>query len=138
MIKKPKAVIDTNIFISALLGSSNAGRIIDKFTGGKFDLIISKDILDELIEVISRKKFSNIFRPEDVKKLISLLEADAKITTTGRKISSACKDPKDHIVLACAVEGNADYIITGDSDLLEISPFNRIKIITLSQFLKLV
>jgi uncharacterized protein len=138
MRKKPKAVIDTNIFISALLGSSNAGKILDKFTDAKFDLLISKDILNELIDVISRKKFSNIFHPEDIKKLIDLLETDAEIIITGRKISSACKDPKDYIVLACAAEEKADYIITGDSDLLEISSFNRIKIITLSQFLKLI
>ena len=138
MRKKPKAVIDTNIFISALLGSSNAGKILDKFTGGKFDLIISKEILDELIEVISRKKFSNIFRPEDIKKLIDLLETDAEIIIPEGKVSSACKDPKDYIVLACAADGKADYIITGDSDMLEISPFRRIKIITPSQFLKLI
>ncbi len=136
MGKKPKAVIDTNIFISALLGSSNAGKILDKFTDAKFDLLISKDILNELIDVISRKKFSNIFHPEDIKRLIGLLETDARIVIPEDNIFPACRDPEDYIILACAAKGKADYIITGDSDLLEISPFRRIKIITPSQFLK--
>jgi uncharacterized protein len=138
MRKKPKAVVDTNIFISALLGSSNAGKILDKFISGKFDILISKDILDELLEVIGRKKFSNIFRPGEIKRLTDLLETDAEIIIPGHRISSACKDPKDYIILACAAEGKADYIITGDNGLLEISPFRKTKIITPSQFLKLI
>ncbi len=135
MKERPKAVIDTNIFVSSLLGSVNAQCILNNFILGNFDIVISKDVIEEIIEVISRKKFSDIIHREDIMELIDLLETDTKRVIPTIRIFS-CRDPKDNLILECAVSGKVDFIVTGDNDLLKMSPFKNIHIVTPAQFLK--
>ncbi len=133
----PKAVIDTNVFISALIGSKNAKYILDNFLDGRFDIIISEKLFEELIATIGKEKFSKIIDEKGCRELIELLKTDADWAIPEEKIA-ICRDPKDNIVLECAVAGKVGFIVTGDRDLLALSPFRKISIITPSKFLGLL
>ena len=102
-----KAVIDTNIFISGLIGSGNPCLIL------------------------------NSLGNNDIKELASLIQSSARITSSPVKIQF-CRDPKDNIVLECAIAGEADFIVTGDNDLLCLNSYRSIRIITPAHFLKIL
>ena len=134
MKRKPKLVLDTNIFISALLGSQTTSQILDLWVNGEIDLAFSDEIISEIREVLDRPKFRNRIDPVSAAKLISLLSIIGIGVNPTRRLQ-ACRDPKDDFLLECAVEGNADYIITGDQDLLCLNHFEGIQILEPSEFL---
>lgn len=135
MKKRLKVVVDTNIFISALLGSEKSKFIIEKFINGEIDIIITEEIFLEIVETLKDKKFSEVINKEDLKNLIELLKIDATWVIPKEKID-ACRDAKDNIILECAISGNADFIITGDNDLLSLKKFKKISIINPLKFYK--
>jgi putative PIN family toxin of toxin-antitoxin system len=134
-MKKIKIVIDTNIFVSAFLGSKNARLVVKEAINGDFSLVMSKEQLREIKEVLYRPKFSKYITPAEVDELISLLSMKAIVPVIYEKIND-CRDLKDNMILEEAVYGNAQYIITGDNDLLVLNPYKWIKIINLKDFIK--
>ena len=132
-----KAVIDTNVFISGLIGSGNPQLILNSLGDKKFNLIISQALIDELLDVLTRPRFQKYFTYNDIKELASLIQSSAQITSPSVKIQ-ICRDPKDNIVLECAVAGEADFIVTGDDDLLCLTSYQAIHIITPALFVEIL
>ena len=132
-----KVVIDTNIFVSSLIGSGNSSLILDLLREKEFNLIISHALLDELSAVLLRPKFQRYFTYDEIKELTCLIQSYAYIPPSSENIH-ICRDPKDDIVLECAIDGKADLIVTGDDDLLCLNPFRDIHILTPAQFVQLL
>jgi uncharacterized protein len=91
--------------------------------------LVSDDTLSELADRLSRPKFDRYVSREDRQRFFELYARVAEwvtITTTIRR----CRDPRDDKFLELAIDGNADWIVTGDKDLLELSPYEAILIIT--------
>ncbi|MBI5873896.1 MAG: putative toxin-antitoxin system toxin component, PIN family [Candidatus Omnitrophica bacterium] len=126
-------VIDTNVFIQGLLGSSLNRRILQLLKESKFSLIISSEIFDELLDVISRPKFRTIFIPETIDNLIEIIKTEAKFVNPTQKVT-ACRDTEDQRILECALEG-ADIVVSNDKDLLILKSFCSIPIISSQEFL---
>ena len=131
---KIKVVIDTNIFVSAFLGSKNAKLILKEIINDEFLLVMSTEQLAEIKEVLHRPKFSKYISVGEVEELIALLSMKVIVPAIYEKITD-CRDPKDNMILEEAVYGNAQYIITGDDDLLVLNPYKWIKIINLRDFI---
>jgi len=131
-----RVVIDTNIFITFLIGRLSR-TLLEKIKTKEIELVISEDLLEELIETVNRPRFRGIFSKEDVKDLFVLIEERAIKVRPAKKVYD-CRDPKDNIVLECALVGKAHYIVTGDKDLLVLHPYRGIEVITLSKFKKLI
>ncbi|MBS3968885.1 MAG: putative toxin-antitoxin system toxin component, PIN family [Clostridia bacterium] len=134
-MSKIKIVIDTNIFISAYLGSKKAKFLIKEILNDEYILIMSDEQLSEVKEVLLRPKFSKYILPGEVEELVSLLSLKVAIPVVYDTIND-CRDEKDNMILEEAVYGNAQYIITGDEDLLVLNPYRWIKIVKLNDFLK--
>jgi putative PIN family toxin of toxin-antitoxin system len=90
-------------------------------------------MLKELAEVSNRHKFKNIFTSQRMKELFSLLDNYAIVVSPSQKVN-ACRDEKDNFLLEVALEGRADYLITGDEDLLVLNTFQSTKIIRPKEF----
>jgi len=133
MREKPKAVIDTNIFISALLGSKTCKHLYEGLEKEHFQLILSPDLLTELEEVVKRAKLELDGR--EVESFIGLIKRRSIKVIPSEKIT-LCRDLKDNLVLESAIVIKTDFIVTGDRDLLILSPFRKIPIITPAKFLK--
>jgi uncharacterized protein len=128
-----KVVFDTNIFISALVfPGSIAEKAIIRIIGGKDTLLISKAILDELLLTLARK-FSK--DPEQLSKVAVNLNEMSLTIESGEKVSILVDDA-DNRILECAVAGEANFIVTGDKEMLLLKSYKGIKIITLNQYLQ--
>jgi hypothetical protein len=127
-----KVVIDTNIWVSYLLGSLLQG-IDEKILSKEIKVVVSDEMLKEISEVSSRPKFKNIFTAKRIKELFSLLDSYAIVVSPSQKVN-VCRDGKDNCLLEVALEGEADYLVTGDEDLLVLDPFHNTKIVKPKDF----
>ena len=134
-MKKYKAVVDTNIFVSAFLGSKNAKLIVRDIFTEQFSLIMSHEQLQEIKTVLSRPKFDKYIHPHELDEFISLLSLKAIMPSNYGRITD-CRDAKDNLILEAAIYGNADFIISGDEDLLVLNPYRWIQILSPVAFIK--
>ena len=133
--KKTKIIIDTNLWISFLI-SRNFEKLDFLFSSGKICLLFSEQLFAEFISVTKRDKFRKYFSEIDINELSMRMRNVAKIIKT-TNVQTQCRDPKDNFLLELALDGKADYLITGDKDLLELRIFNKTKIIKVEDFLRI-
>lgn len=135
-----RLVFDTNIIISALLFDDSKPSKAFDIGINQGTLLFSLPTLAELEEVLWRNKFDSYISHEERKQfLTSLILHSTAIETTIETSETIieCRDPKDNKFLELAVCGKADFIISGDEDLLVLNPFRNIQIITPDSFLKI-
>lgn len=111
-----RVVIDTNIWVRALLGGRISLPVLVALRTDKFKVIISDALLEERREVLRRPRLKKRIDPFDANELLDLLEWNGESVEL-RTIPPRCRDPKDHPVLATAIDGKANAIVTGDDDL---------------------
>jgi len=135
-----KVVLDTNVFVSSLLVKAGLpAQVLDAWRGRRYLLIVSPAIIAEIRATLAypriRRKYA--ITDGDVEQLVTLLERDALLVPGNAKVTSAIpKDPADEMVLACALDGRADMIISGDRHLLDLGSYQSIPILTVCQFLE--
>lgn len=129
-----KVVIDTNVLISAVISSEAPNQILKLVEAGKIKSITSLEIIKELDDVLSRDKFDFISEPEKERYTDKLLLI-SEITDPKTNINIV-RDPEDNKFIECAIEEGADYIISGDQDLLEQEEYKGIKIVKPATFIK--
>ncbi len=127
-----KVVIDTNIWVSFLIGKL-LSKLIDVLFNEKIEIITSETQINELIETISKPKIQKYISILDINRLFLLFDTKTIIVEPKQK-HRFCRDPKDDFLLDIALESSAEYIVTGDKDLLTMNPFGKIKIITYKEF----
>ena len=129
-----KVVLDINIFVSSFFWGGNPRKIMDRVIDGKDKLFTCKEILQETATVMSRPKFK--VTNDYITHFIHSIEDIAnQISLTG-EIQNVCRDSDDDKILECALLTNADYIISGDDDLLVLEEFRGIKIVTPKEYLE--
>jgi hypothetical protein len=129
-----RVVIDTNIFVSSFFGG-NPKKIIDLWKNEEIALCLSKDILDEYIDVLQRVGLKD---ENEIEELLSFFAKGFNIlfTTNVPQIKVVKDDPDDDKFIECAVALKADVIITVDKALKTIGKYMGIKILTPQEFLK--
>ncbi len=127
-----KIVIDTNLYISFLI-SKILKKLINKIINNKIEILTSIEQKKEVFDVINRDKFKNYFGEEEKIELFYLIESVSKEVNIKKKVHD-CRDKNDNFILNIALNGKADYIITGDIDLLVINPYKGIKIFSYKEF----
>ena len=130
-------VFDTNVVVSALLLADSIPRHAFDKALNHGTILISVPVILELAEVLSRKRFDKyLLEDERMRFLIGLLKEAELVDAT--ETITLCRDPKDNKFLDLAVDGNADYIVSGDIDLLVLHPFRDIQIVSPKEFLTTV
>ena len=127
-----RVVIDTNIWISFLIGKTLSG-LSEALINDKIRILFSEELFDELVEVLQRPKFKKYFSQNDIMELISLIHLKTERIEIKEQFED-CRDPKDNFLLDLCVSGDADYLITGDDDLSALNPFRGVKIINYRDF----
>jgi uncharacterized protein len=113
---KSRVVIDTNIWIRILLRGRVTLPVLEAFNEDKFQLVISQPLMEELHQVWNRPRLSGRIDPNQANRLEQQLQQRA-IWVEVQTIPPNCRDPKDLPVLATAIDGEADVIVSGDDDL---------------------
>jgi putative PIN family toxin of toxin-antitoxin system len=133
---KQRIVIDTNVYVSRLLRETSVpGRAVGRAWREAITLV-SSDTLDELREVLRRQKLARYFQPAKLDPFLAQVLELALYVRNPPSIR-ACRDPRDNKFLEVAVHGQADLILTGDRDLLDLNPFRRIAILTPAEYLEM-
>jgi putative PIN family toxin of toxin-antitoxin system len=126
-----RVVVDTNVLISGLLFGGKPAAILDLALGQAFVLLTSPVMEIELIRVLTRKfNVSNA----GVTGIVALIRSTSESIRTETKLL-LCRDESDNRILECALEGDAGFIVTGDNDLLSLSPFPHSVILRPDEFL---
>lgn len=132
---KLRIILDTNVLISAIFfETGNEANILDEALKGKLTLVSSLDTLQELRETLETTKFK--LTPLEVLNLFQLIVSISEIVLDPPRAHVKCRDPDDQKFLDCAAGGNADYLVTGDGDLLEIKNLGRTKITTARELIR--
>lgn len=137
----PRAVLDTNILISGLITPRGTpAKILLAWRAGHFNLVTSVPLLLELKEALARPHLKDRYHllPRDIRDFIALLTDTALLVTDPGVVSAQLRDSDDLAVLACALAGNAEYIVTGDHDLLDLHSFKGAQIVRPALLLQLL
>jgi putative PIN family toxin of toxin-antitoxin system len=131
-----RIVVDTNVLISYLIGRNSVpGQAVRKaLQGGK--LVFTSATFGEFVDVILRDKFDTYATREERLAFIDMIMSRSEFVIISKTIT-ACPDATDNKFLEAAVFGNADYLISGDSDLKDMHPFMGVSIYKAADFVRL-
>jgi putative PIN family toxin of toxin-antitoxin system len=127
-----RAVFDTNVLVAAFAAEGICSKILTRGRKKQFHLIACPIILQEFERVLIKKFSATRNEAQSALKIVS--EAIHSIVHPSQLGQSVCRDPDDDTILACALEARADYLVTGDEDLLELKIFKGIRIVTPRDF----
>jgi putative PIN family toxin of toxin-antitoxin system len=128
-----RIIIDTNLWISFLI-TKDFNKLDKLLYSKKYILVFSEELFEEFLEVGKRPKFRRYFSQSDIKSIIDVIDDYADFVVVETEIT-ICRDIKDNFQLSLSKDGNVDFLLTGDNDLLELKEFEGTKIITISDFL---
>jgi putative PIN family toxin of toxin-antitoxin system len=134
-----RIVVDTNLFVSSLLNRHGApAQVIDAWRNRQYLLVVSEPIITEIRRVISSSSIQEKYAilDPDIEELLFLINHEALVVPGLADVMDAIPDdPQDEMFLACAVDGQADMIVSGDRHLLVLQEYRGIPILTARQFL---
>ncbi|HZK07763.1 MAG TPA: putative toxin-antitoxin system toxin component, PIN family [Bacteroidales bacterium] len=130
-MKSKKIILDTNLWISFLIAKDFS--FLDEYIEtGKVKLVFSKELIQEFLVVSHRPKFQKHFTYKDIEHLLLIFDKFGVLVEVTSKLK-LCRDNKDDFLLNLATDSNADYLVTGDNDLLEIKNVQKTRILTISE-----
>jgi uncharacterized protein len=133
----PLVVLDTNILISYLFGGKTITSIIDSLENNAFQPVTSSYIVNEFLETARRPRITKYIDPALADEFISEWISYAVFVHPRHKVV-ICRDCNDNPIIACALEAGAEYIVTGDKDLLSIKSFQGVTILSPTDFFRQV
>jgi hypothetical protein len=132
-IKIKRIIIDTNLWISFLI--TNDFNKLDHFLNSdKYLVVFSDELFDEFLDVVHREKFARYFNDLNIKILVEIINEKALFVKVF-SIVNVCRDVKDNFLLSLAIDGDVDYLITGDNDLLILKHYKKTSILTINDFI---
>jgi len=133
-----KIVVDANVFISGFIWDGVPGVVIDRANNGLDQLFITDDLVDEVERVLRKPKLGQC--EESIALFITHIEDIGKkiVISPEYTVKGICRDPKDDMYLECALAAGADYIISGDRDLLDLKEYGGVKIVSARDYLDVV
>lgn len=130
--KRLRVVFDTNVFISAMFFGGNASKILEGAREGKIQLVTSRPILLELATKLHEKFGISVMGAAEIVEGIGLF---ATVVKPLKKVTAIKTDPTDNMFLECALEIEADFIVSGDKrHVLPLKKFGKTKIVSLREF----
>lgn len=127
-----RAVLDTNVLIAAFLTEGLCSRLLIRARKQAFNLVLCNDIIREFEGILIKKfKLTSTYISE-ISAIVS--EAASEILNKLNHIPNICRDQNDDMIIACAIDATADYIVTGDEDLLILKKYKDIIIINPRNF----
>jgi putative PIN family toxin of toxin-antitoxin system len=132
VLKNLRIILDTNIWISYLI-TKNHSLLDELLINQQITILFSEELLNEFFEVINRPKLKKYFKQKDLEVILELIENYGELIDVKSKIE-ICRDYKDNFLLSLAVDGKANYLISGDADLLVLKKIKKTKIISIKEF----
>ena len=133
-MEKYRIIVDTNLWISLLIGK-RLSELRNLCTSNKVDVYICNELLEEFIRIASQVKIRKYTTDERVSQTLDLMNASCIFILIEKRVVSSClRDVNDLYLLALAETIKADFILTGDKDLLSLQSHRQTKIVTYKEF----
>lgn len=136
------AVLDTNVLAPALRGVGNPantlGELLRQWRDGRFQLIVSEHILNELRRTLETPYFSRSLSTREREEAVALFATEAVVTPLTVSVQGVATHPEDDLILAAAITAQADYLVTGDRKLQELGDYQGVRVITPGDFLRIL
>jgi putative PIN family toxin of toxin-antitoxin system len=137
-----RAVLDTNVLAPGLAGFANpastSGALLRAWRSDQFELVTSEPILDELARTLSRPYFRRRLSTEQVGAVLALLRSYASVTSITADVRGVATHPEDDRILATAVSGKADYLVTGDAQIQKLTSYEGVEIVSPASFIRVL
>ena len=134
--KTLKVIIDTNLWVSFIILKKY--NLLDNFLfSGKVRLLFSKELISEIQQTIVKPKLKAYFVDNALDKMLSAFEPFTDLIEVETRVK-ICRDSNDDFLLSLSKDGKADYLITGDNDLLDLKTFGKTKIVTIKDFIVII
>ena len=129
-----RIVIDTNLWISFLMRGGVTASLKTIVGNRQTAIVMSYELEEEIMTVVRRPKFRKYFSEASCQLLLSFLRKRCEYHSPTEP-TQHCRDPKDDFLLGLSLASDADFLLTGDADLLAIETIGNCRILTLSAFL---
>ena len=133
---KLRVIVDTNCWISFLIGR-RLSRLVDLLSNERIQLVLCNELLEEIRDVTSRPKFAKYFPKKDVESLIEFMQLIGEVFEPQQQVA-ICRDEADDYLLALAIEAKANYLVTGDQDLLVLQEIDTCRIVDAASFERII
>jgi len=136
-----KVVFDTNVIVSGLIASAGAPyEVLESWRRGEVVLLMSDAIINEVADVLTRPFFRDRrhITQSDIVRITHALRMDTVTVPPASRLEVVEDDPDDNRIVECAIDGGADYIVTGDHHLLDLKRFQEVQIVTPQEFLDIL
>jgi putative PIN family toxin of toxin-antitoxin system len=136
-----RAVLDTNVLVSGLISEQGPRRqLVDAWLDGHYTLGTSLHQVEELNHVLAYPRIANRLRLPDaeVDLILAALLSLGQVVPGALQLPGVTRDPKDDPLVACAGEGAADYLVSGDRDLLDLGETENIRMVTPREFVEIL
>jgi len=127
-----KVVLDTNVLISGIYFGGIPGKILEAWGARRFQILVSTEVLQEYLDVVER--LADRYAGVEYESILGLIIQNAELVQPSNLPESVSRDPDDDKFLACALAGNSTTIVSGDSDLLNVSGYCGIRVLTPKAF----
>lgn len=128
-----RILLDTNLWVAALLSASMRNRIERIIADDRLEILADSGLFAELEEVCARPKFARLFSTTQVADFLQILRDRLTVIETQTQVQ-VCRDPDDDYLLAICLDGQVKYLLTGDNDLLALRSFEKTRILTITEF----
>ena len=134
-----RAVLDTNVWLSAIFWEGEAYKLISTIQRKKIEIVVTKKILFEIIEVLNKEaKFQKFIKNRKIaiEDLLRTITSLGKLVDSKTKLSIVKEHSSDNKFVECAIDGDAEFIVSYDKHLLKLKEYKGIKILSPTEFLK--
>ena len=138
--RKPVVVLDTNVWISAMIWGGEPAEIILAVEKGQIRVVVSEEIVEEISRTLDYHRLREVYESVNVNRqqLVETVLLIGKLVQVGSKVEVVEADPSDNKILDCALTSKADFIVSGDKHLLRLKKFRNTQILTVAEFAKLL
>ncbi len=136
-----RAVIDTNVLIRYLIRPGAATRaLVESFwVSGRFEMVTAPALIAELEDVLARPRIRALVQPEEAAVLMAAIRSLARLIAVDLDaVPAYTRDPKDDRFVACAIAGNAHFLVTEDQDILLLDSLSDVRMVTPYAFVELL
>jgi putative PIN family toxin of toxin-antitoxin system len=138
--RKLKAVLDTNVWVSAMIWGGLPAEVISAAENKRICIITSEAIIEEINQTLAYPRLRRVYEDAGVNRqeLIEAALRIGKLVEVKTKVNVVHEDPADNKFLECAFDGKADFLVTGDEHLLRIGHYKATRIVSVRQFLRIL
>ncbi len=137
--QKFKVVLDTNVWVSAILWGGLPAKIVSLAEKKSIEIILSEEILREINRILGYNRLREVYEQAGVSKdaLMSIIVTIGRLVDVVTRLNVVPEDDSDNRILECALDGDAEYVVTGDRHLLRLRNFKKVKILSVREFIRL-